>query len=109
MGTAACCASHRINGRPRKAGADESEFDHHDLRPEATHLEAQRVAKRLDGMLGRVVVALSGEGQLAAQGREVDDPPEAVPPHPGETNWHMRASPKTFVSNWRRTDRIRRC
>jgi hypothetical protein len=25
---------------------------------------------------------------------------------PGSTSWHIRSSPNTFVSNWRRTDSI---
>jgi hypothetical protein len=109
VGTAARCTSHPINGRPRKADADESEFDHHDLRPEATHLEAQRVAKRLDGMLGRVVVVPPGKVSLPPMDERLTILPKPCHLTPGKTSWHMRASPKTFVSNWRRTDRIRRC
>jgi hypothetical protein len=75
-------AVHRSDRGIREAGADEARLDDGDLDAEASDLEAQGVAQRLDGVLGRVVVAGAGQRQLPAHGGEGDDPAVLLSPHP---------------------------
>src|ERR671922_295412 len=67
-----------------EAGLDQPRLDHHDIDAEALHLEAQGVRDRLHRMFRRVISAAPGEGKPAAHRAHVDDPPPALPAHPGE-------------------------
>ena len=50
-------------------GPDEPRLDHDDVDAEALHLEAQRVADRLERVLGRVVDAAAGEREVRRPSR----------------------------------------
>jgi hypothetical protein len=92
---------HRADGRLGETRADETGFDHYDLDSESSHLEAQGVAYRLDGILARMVEASTGEGSLPPMDERLTILPKPCLRIPGNTSWHMRTRPNTFVSNWR--------
>jgi hypothetical protein len=74
----------RSDRRFRELCPNQTGFDHDHVDAKALHLEAKRVAERLDRMLRRVVPAAAGEGQAPAHRADVDDPPPALAPHAGE-------------------------
>src|SRR5688572_16604375 len=74
---------HRVDGGVCEVGPDESWLYDGDLDAETFYLEAQGVAQRFDGVLGRVVIASAWERQLPAHGGDVDDSAIPLPSHSG--------------------------
>ena len=98
----------------RELGLDQTGFDHDDVDAEALHLEPQRIADRLDCMLGCVVGTSARERQLAAHRAEVHDPARALPAHARQDQLahadqpeHVRLELPPHVIEVERLDRTR--
>jgi hypothetical protein len=66
------------------ASASPTAVDDRHADAEALDLEAQRVADRLDRVLGRVVEAAARKGEVGTHRGDVHDPPGALRAHRGE-------------------------
>ena len=74
----------RRDGRVAEPGLDEAGLDDDDVDAERRDLEAQRVADRLERVLGRVVEAAAGEREVRAHRADVDDLAAALRAHAGQ-------------------------
>src|SRR5207253_2267707 len=73
-----------LDGRVAEAGLDRARLDHDHVDTEGPHLEAERVAERLHGVLGGVVEGAAREREPPAHRGEVHDPAPALAAHTRE-------------------------
>ena len=83
-------------------GLDAAGLDNDHVNTELFNLHAQRIAERLEGVLGGVVPAAQRCGQLPPMEEMLMMVPEPWVRMCGVMSWVRRARPKRFTSNWRR-------